>query len=404
MTVDFSKLATKQKNVTDSEYVDMEAYLAKGVPLIVEVEEILDANTIKACLILGAFRAPPDTRVHVKQAYTHKGMDSLSKHIEGNNYISPLRKGDIVCFDRVFLADGDAVTSRVTSRTHDNMLGNVQFAMGMAKVSASSVTKRGPTQSVTLLDGSQAFQVFDAEDVRAVYEKVCATSWASGEGGFAIRTAARTRGSEYHVSKDRPLAAFIEEMQAQGYLDGQKWLELIPARRFAVSREQVMRDIDIREETAKTYGKVSKQYLPLKSAYPGYRQTGVILCDEEEYAFGGKTGLIHRVVGGIQPLNAEAPIDVRRVPSRIHDQPNKVRPLDLLFQEATMERMANERASRRPERPADKPHPGRFPKPDGRGQSLQSADEYEDTGIKTQKTTAEDFARFASAFGFGKTP
>lgn len=339
-----------KKGIDESERAEAQERLLKGQPLFVEIDDIVSPDTISGLLVLSAFGAPVDTKVHVRQLRTHSHIDSLARHIQGNDYIPALRKGDIVAFDSVFIDGGDAMTARVTARTHDGMRGRVQFAMGMARASMTSVSKRGAMQFLTIADGSQAFRVENEEDIRLAYKAVCEMPWASGSGGFIARTP-DGRTFEYHVGKDNPLQAFIEEVQVQGHLEGKGWIELVPARKFPVGREQVARDVDVRTEATKTIGKVGKQYMPEKGRFPGFRPSAIILCDEEEWAFGGKTGKIQRVAAGIQPLNRAAPVDARFIPSRMRNKPEQVTPVSGLYSDAAMDRLATERASRRPPEP-----------------------------------------------------
>jgi hypothetical protein len=340
-----------KRRITDSERANMQEMLIKGSPLFVEVTEIVFEDTIAGLLVLGAFGAPPDTKVHVKQAYTHTHIDSLARHIKGSDYMSPLRPGDIVSFDRVFLDNGDAVAASISSRTHDGMRGNVQFLTGLARVSSTSVSKRGAQQTLTLVDGTNAFNAVSGEEVTKVYNHIRQFDWAQGGNcGFIVRTS-RGQSFEYIVGKDNPLAAFLEDLDATGKFDDGNWIELIPAVNFPVAEAQIKRDIpDLAKVSSKATGIVGRQYSLPKSAYAGFRPTGIILCDEEEWAFGGKTGKIRRVAGGIQPLYPAAPLDRKAVPTRIQPRLTASGPMsvDSLYSPETMARMAAERDAMRP--------------------------------------------------------
>lgn len=347
--MDLSQPAGKRK-ITESERAEMQEALSKGRPLFVEVTEIVSEDTIAGVLVLGAFGAPADAKVHVKQAYTHSHIDSLTRHIKGSDYMSPLRRGDIVCFDRAFIENGDAIVANITSRTHDGMRGNVQFAMCMARASTTNVSKRGAQQSLTIVDGNNAVTAFAGEEVAKAYEYVKSLEWASGAGGFIVRTSGGLT-FEYHVAKDNPLAALIEDLEAREVFANKGWVELIPARKFPVGEAQVRRDVpDLNKASGKVYGVVGRQYFADKARFPGFRPTGVILCDEEEWAFGGKTGKIHRVAGGIQPLKQYVPVDARNLPTRV--RPNiglrDTTGVAGLYSTETMARMAAERDALRP--------------------------------------------------------
>jgi hypothetical protein len=344
-------LSFAKQGIDDSERADVQEQLLKGQPLFLEIDEIVSADTVSGVLVLGAFGAPPDTKVHVKQVRTHSHIDSLARHIQGNDYFPALRKGDIVAFDRVYIEGGDAMTANITARTHDGMKGRVQFLMGMARASSTTVSKRGAQQFLTIVDGSLAFRADDATDISAAYKKICEMPWTDGSGGFIARTG-NSRTFEYHVNRENPLDGFIEEMNVQGHLQGQRWIELIPARKFAVGRDQVARDVDVRQDVKKAVGKVGKLFMPTKGPYPGFRKSAIILCDEDEWAFGGKTGKVHRVAAGIQPLDRGLVVESRSLPSRIHHK--NVMNVSGLYSEATMDRLAEERAERRPPEPESK--------------------------------------------------
>ncbi|MBY3433384.1 hypothetical protein HFN89_04310 [Rhizobium laguerreae] len=354
-------LSFAKKGIDDSERAEAQEQLLKGQPLFLEIDEIVSADTVKGVLVLGAFGAPPDTKVHVKQLRTHSHIDSLARHIHGNDYFPALRKGDIVAFDRVFIEGGDAMTAHITARTHDGMKGRVQFLMGMARASATTVSKRGAQQFLTIVDGSQAFRADDESDIRAAYRKVCELPWSAGSGGFIAR-AFNGRTVEYHVNVENPLEGFIEEMTVQGHLQGKNWIELVPARKFPVGRDQVARDVDVRQEARKAVGKVGAQFMPQKGPYPGFRPSAIIVCDEDEWAFGGKTGKVQRVAAGIQPLNRSAVVDARSLPTRIHHK--SFMDVSGLYSEATMDRMAAERAERRPPEPDSKRPEGSYSRAD----------------------------------------
>lgn len=375
-------LSFAKNRISESERADAHEMLNKGHPLFLEIDEIVSQDTIKGSLVLGAFGAPRDTKVHVRQLRTHSHIDSLTRHIQGSAYMPALRKGDIVAFDRVFIANGDAMTAQITARTHDGMKGRVQFVKCMARASTTSVNKkRGAMQQLTIVDGNQAFRVENDEDVRLVHKRVCEMDWTAGAGGFVVRTP-NGRAYEYHVTKDNPLQAFLDDIGARRHFDNGGWLELIPARRFPVGREQVSRDVDIRTETTKAIGNVGRWYMGDRFRFPGFKPSAVILCDEDEWAFGGKTGKIHRVAAGIQPLNRAKPVEPADIPSRIEPQLGTVMPISGLYSEATMDRMAEDRASRRPPEPQSSK---------SRGIDMPDYDDHRDEG-KSHTSNAMPFS------------
>ena len=336
---------SREDQEADRQY--SEGLLDSGKPIFIEVDEILSDNSIKGALLLPAFGAKSDTMVHVHQAPGTTHFDSISRHISGNQYVSGLRKGDIVSFDRVFLQNGDAYAKRLTSRTHDGMKGNVQFAIVNGRLGPSSISKFGALQVFTVVDGSSAYRIENIEDFKLAYERTAEKDWL-GTAGVVLRL---PNGMANHITidKDTPLQAVIEEIEYKGYLsDSDDWFEFVPAWKLRVSRDQVARDVDLKTPVTRHIGHIGSWFSIPKSIYTGFQPCGIILCDEDEFKFGGKTGKVIRVAGGIQPISHMVAVDVRNIPSRARPELGPACDITTLFGDETLKSQMEDRLSRRP--------------------------------------------------------
>lgn len=336
----------------------------KGPPLFIEVDEIVDPLTVKASLLLPAFNTPADTKVLVKQVKGHRGRDSFARHIAGDDRVSPLRKGDIVSFSGMMIGNGDAYVSSISSRTHDGMAGKVQFARALVRAGTTTVNKYGAVQYFTIVDALENFRPRSREEVVAAFKVVKARSeW--GTPGFIMRDhEGNTR--QYFVDKDHPVEALNDELESMGMFAPDARFLMMSAWNLRASSDQVMRDVNIKEEVSRKLGRVGSQFLAPKAKFPGFKTCGIIVCDEDEYAFGGKTGKTIRVAAGVQPVShQELPISPREISfdARSSRKPVALAPL---YKDETLMRHMEERAARSTpaQKPTQTPTPARqAPKP-----------------------------------------
>lgn len=339
--------ANSVKSPESTEHIQSVQGLARGEPLLVAVESIVDDRTIKAKLIIDGLGTKEGTSVTVEQAVASPNYRSLSAAITGSDRIAPLRPGDLVCFDRAYVNKGRAAVGIVTARTHDKMRGNVQAFTCMAKVTRASVSTKGATQFVSIINPAEAMVAEHLDHVKKAFEIVSAKQWPGGEPGFIIRQNGGG-GITWTLKKGEKFQALLEELEHnEVFADGAK-IELIPAWSLPTGRDQISLDVDTRKETGPVFGPVSTLYqTDLRKGLTGYVASLAIIGEEEEFAFGGPTGKVIRTVSGIQPCFRRQAIDAMRVPSKVrafNGAPNGIRPL---WSDEQIAKMTAERVERR---------------------------------------------------------
>lgn len=314
------KMAFKSNSVKSEEsieHVQSVQGLASGQPLIVSVESIENDRTIKAKLMVAGLNTKEGTRVTIEQAVASPNFRSLANAITGSDRVAPLRPGDIVCFDKAYINKGNAAVGIVTARTHDKMRGNVQAITCMAKVSRASVSERGATQFISIINPAEAMIAEHMDHVKRAFEIVSEKKWPGGEPGFIIRQNGGA-GITWTLKKGEKFQALLEDLEYnEVFADGAK-IELIPAWSLPAGRDQVSLDVDVRKNTEAVFGPVSTLYqTDARKGLTGYVASLAIIGEEEEFAFGGPTGKVIRTVSGIQPCFRKPAVDAMRVPSRV---------------------------------------------------------------------------------------
>lgn len=339
--------ASSVKSVDSTEHIQSVQGLARGEPLLVTVESIVDDKTIKAKLIIDGLGTKEGTSVTVEQAVASPNFRSLANAITGSDRIAPLRAGDVVCFDKAYVNKGRAAVGIVTARTHDKMRGQVHAMTCMAKVSRASVSTKGATQFVSIINPAEAMIAENLDHVKLAFEIVSAKQWPGGEPGFIIRQNGGG-GITWTLKKGEKFQALLEDLEHNEVFDGGAKIELIPAWSLPTGRDQISLDVDTRKETGPVFGPVSTLFqTDLRKGLTGYVPSLAIIGEEEEFAFGGPTGKVIRAVSGIQPCFRRQAVDAMRVPSRVrafNGAPNGIRPL---WNDEQIAKMAAERVERR---------------------------------------------------------
>lgn len=215
--------------------------------------------------------------------------------------------GDIIVLEAAFV-EGDAlVCGRVAGRIHDGMSGPVQVMKALARISAASVNKGGFTQWVSIPDPLAARVMRTAGDVEALVMSQVGREFPGGDVSFFMRS--RAGRQEFKMDPGEKPAAYLKRLLETNRLLAGGPVELMPIFSVHVGREQSLREgINTRVETAgKVLGTVSKLY------GEGYVPSLLILCDEDKWAFGGKTGKTHRVAACVEPLEIVPPIDRKMI-------------------------------------------------------------------------------------------
>jgi hypothetical protein len=339
--------ASSVKSVDSTEHIQSVQGLDRGEPLLVTVESIVDDKTIKAKLIIDGLGTKEGTSVTIEQAVASPNFRSLANAITGSDRVAPLRPGDVICFDKAYVNKGRAAVGMVTARTHDKMRGQVQAITCMAKVSRASVSTKGATQFVSIINPAEAMIAENLDHVRRAFEIVSAKTLPGGEPGFIIRQNGGG-GVTWTLKKGEKFQALLEELEHNEVFDDGAKLELIPAWSLPSGRDQISLDVDTRKDTGPVFGPVSTLFqTDLRKGLTGYVACLAIIGDEEEFAFGGPTGKVIRAVSGIQPCFRRPAIDAMRVPSKVrafNGAPNTIRPI---WNEEQVIKMTAERVSRR---------------------------------------------------------
>lgn len=335
--------------------------LESGSPLVVRFDEAVAApeSAIKGFLLVDAFGTKAGTRVTVMQAEGFRGRrGALAAAISGDDRHPALVKGDVVAFSNAYAETGVARVGRITARTHDGLVGHVQVFTAMARASQSKVSKKGASQYLTVADGKAASVARGYEDVGQAFAAAKARPWPGGAAGLIFRDRGGGTG-EFFEEPDSGIDHLLDELRHHGILDGpEDALELIPAWRLPMGREQVTMDVDPRQETPRPVsGPFTQQFESRSIRGQGFLPCLVIACDEDEWAFGGKTGRRVRVAHGVQPLFKREPVPVERLPSSVRTCGGTPNTVLSLYGEEELARLAAERAARR----GPDPEPERSP-------------------------------------------
>jgi len=330
--------------------------LSGGEPVVVRFDETVpgEAPAIKGFLVVDAFGTKAGTRVTIAQA---PGLEpwrgALTEAISGSDRVPPLVRGEVVAFSSAYVENGIALAGEITARAHGRLLGEVQVFTAMARPSQSRVSKKGASQFLTVADGKAATVARRYEDVERAFAAIKARKWPGGAAGLLFRDNAGGCG-HFFEEKDSGIDHLIEKMRDNDMISGPRGvIEIVPAWQLPMGREQVTRDVNPKAETkGPVSGRFTVRFEVDKRQKQGFLPCLVVACDEEEWAFGGKTGRIHRVAHAVQPLFGRTPVMADRLPTAVRPyggQPNTVLSL---YDDATVAKMAQERAARQAEEEA----------------------------------------------------
>lgn len=341
-------MALRKLKIQDTQFLDeAERKLRKGVPLIVRMEGAFSdpKEGIRAAIIAGP-NAGREIMIQQAPTLTH-GPDQLIHAIEGTKYTPALVQGDIIAFSRSYFQGETLMAGRIGARTHDKMLGNVQVMLAAARPSKSSVNKTGAYQNLTIVNPAGATVVNNLIDAEKFLRK-CEENATPGERvGFIIRDRQR-ECEEFFPDDERDVDFFLEELDHGEVFDGETPYAMIPTTLLPVGRDQIARELGdpTRKTDGAVRGKLSRQYTPEKSSRAGFIQSLVIVNDEEEWKFGGKTGKTIRVAGGIQPSSNSEPVLAERL--NIDPHAGNVAKVSKFFKKEQMVEAEKERRKRCP--------------------------------------------------------
>jgi len=345
---------------------DAQRKLDEGVPLAVTFDEIIhggNETAIRGHLLVNAFGTEAGTRVAIKQSVAVRGGRTLQEAVKGSTKVPPLTKGDVIVFESSYAEDGVARVGQVAVRTHDAMSGPVQVLTAMARPSQSKVSKRGAWQTLLVADGENAVMARSYSDVEAAFAKVAQKAWPGGAPGFIIRSEHGT--GEFIAEPDAGIDYLIEELRhEQMFADHGDSVELIPVWRLPMGRSQVVRDVDPRKETPLTSGPFTRKFEKgFNTNMRGFLPCLIVACDEEEWAFGAKTGKSVRVAAGVNPILLRNPVPSSRLPTPFRNQGSKPNGILCLYSDQELKVMAEARARRAGCSSFEKPAAPQAPRP-----------------------------------------
>lgn len=266
--------------------------------------------------------------------------------------VAPSAVGDVLVFENAIARGDELIVGRLVTRTHDGMSGPVQVARVLAMPTSSSVSKRGARQDAIIADPSKAVIVRNPQELEAFAKRELAGRWPGGRYGLVLRN--KNDCGDILADEDPRLEtvdAFIKRLvEDNKVLEGGP-VEVTPIWRLPMGREQVMRDIDPREVTnQKVVGPFTKLYANKEGRC--FQPSIAIFADEDEWAFGGKTGRRHRVIAGLHPLMSTATFKMTTLPTPARSNGEKVAAIRCLFKTDTdVDAAARARAERQPKAP-----------------------------------------------------
>lgn len=327
----------------------------RGAPLVARVDKILGDSTLVVSPLVPALGKKANEPITIRMAPSKARTRTIAEAIAGTEKTAKIVPADIIAFDNAFEFEGEVLVDQISARTSDTMRGQVQVITAMARPSKSRVNAKGALQSLTIADGKHGYAATSTDKVREMFEWVKAQPWPGGTPGLLIRDA-DGYATEFFEEGRKTINTLIEDMEHEDvFANSDAVIELVPLWRLPMGRDQVIKDVDPRQETAEQAGPFTRKFIsPETRNYPGFLACLVILADEEQWEFGGKTGKVIRVAAGVQPLYKDSPKPRERLPSRVRTCKGTVNTVNTLYDRETLEAMMKEREDRCP-RPAAQP-------------------------------------------------
>jgi hypothetical protein len=351
----------------------LQELIAKGDPVVLRVDEVLGEDAVRGALLVKSLGRAADEQIVLQDAFDGLRARSLRAAIQGTNFVAPLAPADVVTFESAFELDGKLRSGTLSGRSHGKMPGDVQVISAMVRPNDAVVNEKGAFQSLTIASGEEARSARSIEKVLEVLDWAREQTWPGGAAGVIMRDSGR-RTKEFFEEGDlkkRALEEDIEEeFKRQGHL-----LEVIPAWKVRMGFEQVARDVDPTKTTKQAFAGPFSRRFSLGNGYKGFVRCIVILADEDERAFGGRTGNIIRVAAGVQPITKLPPIAREILEARTRTTEKPADGILKLYDDETVRLMTEERAERYPRQerqPAVSNYRGRG------GASNYSSDDEED--------------------------
>jgi hypothetical protein len=374
---------------------------AGGEPLVARVDEILGPDSIKATLLVGTLGVKANQSVVLRTAQGTPHYRSLTNAIAGSERAAKLVPADIVGFENAYKFNGSIFAETMSARTHDMMRGKVQVVTAMARPTKSLVNAKGALQSLVITDGRGAKTARSVDKVREFFSWVKAQPWPGGAAGMMIRDQNGIITKEFFAEGRSTIEALVEDLEFdEVFNNADAVIEMIPAWRLPMGRDQVTRDVDPKVETAAQIGPFTRRFVSKETkGFPGFLPCLVVLCNEDQWEFGGNTGRRAMVAAGVQPLDKLPPVTRERLATSVRAYKGSPNSINRLYDEDTMAAMAKERIQRCPDaKPAATAAaaPGSRP---AAGRSFGSFKPVQKSGEKSDPAPAVVTSRGARRFG-----
>lgn len=324
---------------------------AGGEPLVARVDEILGPDSIKATLLVGTLGLKANQSVVLRTAQGTPNYRSLTSAIAGSERIAKLVPADIVGFENAYKFNGSIFTETMSARTHDMMRGKVQVVTAMARPTKSLVNAKGALQSLVITDGRGAKTTRSIDKVKDFFAWVRSQPWPGGAPGMIIRDQSGNITKEFFAEGRSTIDSLVEDLEYEDvFATADAMIEMIPAWRLPMGRDQVTRDVDPKVETAAQIGPFTRRFVSKETkGFPGFLPCLVVLCHEDQWEFGGNTGRRAMVAAGVQPLDKLPPIARERIATSVRSYKSSPNGINRLYDEDTMSAMAKERMERCPD-------------------------------------------------------
>lgn len=343
---------------------------AGGEPMLVRVDEIISQDTIRASLLIGSLGFRENQSIVLKTGQDVSASRSLTTAIAGNDKMARLVPADILAFENVYDYEDVVYAESISARTNDLMTGKVQVVTAMAKPSASRVNKKGALQSLVITNGRNAKTARTPDKVRDFMAWVRREEWPGGAPGMLIRDRGGRVIKEFFEEGRNTINALVEDLEHDGiFTAAEPFLELIPAWRLPMGRSQVLRDVgDPKVEVDSHIGPFTRRFVSSDTrGFPGFLPCLIVLCEEDQWEFGAKTGRKVMVAAGVQPIDKLPAVSRDQLPTSIRPCKGTPNTINKLYNEETMIAMAKERRVRCPAEPdaasAAKPSGGQTARP-----------------------------------------
>lgn len=324
---------------------------AGGEPLVARVDEILGPDSIRATLLVGTLGLKANQSVVLRTAQGTPNYRSLTSAIAGSERIAKLVPADIVSFENAYKFNGSIFTETMSARTHDMMRGKVQVVTAMARPTKSLVNAKGALQSLVITDGRGAKTARSIDKVKDFFAWVRSQPWPGGAPGMIIRDQNGQITKEFFAEGRSTIDSLVEDLEYEDiFATADAMIEMIPAWRLPMGRDQVTRDVDPKVETAAQIGPFTRRFVSKETkGFPGFLPCLVVLCQEDQWEFGGNTGRRAMVAAGVQPLDKLPPIVRERIATSVRSFKSSPNGINRLYDEDTMTAMAKERIERCPD-------------------------------------------------------